>query len=112
MTTFKNALLSAALLGSAALAGCGDGYGYYRSGYVPPLRTPAPSGMRPDPVTYGQTDSTICVAADGYGCKANGCARLARMPCTCVPTGRRMDEAIASTAATGAISTWDNRVGA
>ncbi len=41
MTTFKNALLSAALLGSAALAGCGDGYGYYRSGYVPPP-PPAP----------------------------------------------------------------------
>jgi hypothetical protein len=42
MTTFKNALLSAVLLSAAALAGCG-GYGYYRSGYVPPP-PPAPYG--------------------------------------------------------------------
>lgn len=42
MTTFRNALLSAVLLGSAALAGCG-GYGpySYRSGYIPPP-PPAP----------------------------------------------------------------------
>lgn len=42
MKTFKNALLSVALLGSAVLAGCG-GYGYHRSGYVPP----------PPPARYG-----------------------------------------------------------